>query len=153
MFWELVNSNLRLEKIRLLFVADEIPSSLQRIIEFLNGQMIHTEVLGVEIKQFTPSSNVKTFVPKIIGQTPDVIEVKKRTVGQWNEESLLSQIKIRSGRIAAETCKFIIETFVNMGCRIWWGRGKKHTNCTIVFGGKKGYPFFSIYPFTKSALI
>ena len=52
LFWNNVESNLKEGKIRLLFVADEIPDSLKNIIQFLNNQMVNTEVLGVEIKQF-----------------------------------------------------------------------------------------------------
>ncbi len=49
-YWNTVDSNLRLGKIRMIFAADEIPETLQRIIEFLNNQMQHAEVLGIEIK-------------------------------------------------------------------------------------------------------
>lgn len=35
-FWDTVGVNLREGKIRLVFVADEIPASLQRLVEFLN---------------------------------------------------------------------------------------------------------------------
>ena len=38
-------------EIALSFVADEIPSELRRIVEFLNQQMDPAEVLAVEIKQ------------------------------------------------------------------------------------------------------
>src|SRR2546426_5072547 len=34
-FWQLANKNLQERNIRLLFVADEIPTELQRIVEFL----------------------------------------------------------------------------------------------------------------------
>ncbi len=51
-FWEQVKVNLRAGKVRLLFVADEIPAELQRVVEFLNEQMNPAEVLAVEIRQF-----------------------------------------------------------------------------------------------------
>src|SRR5216683_3620142 len=38
-FWQLADRNLQDRKIRLLFVADVIPTELQRIVEFLNDQM------------------------------------------------------------------------------------------------------------------
>ena len=63
LFWNNVESNLKEGKIRLLFVADEIPDSLKNIIQFLNNQMVNTEVLGVEIKQFESDRKIKTFVP------------------------------------------------------------------------------------------
>jgi hypothetical protein len=35
-----------------VFVADEIPVELRRIVEFINGQMDPAELLAVEIKQY-----------------------------------------------------------------------------------------------------
>jgi len=48
-FWYRVNENLQARKIRLVFVADELPPELKRIIEFLNEEMKEAEVLGVEL--------------------------------------------------------------------------------------------------------
>jgi hypothetical protein len=50
-FWSKVQENLRNGVIRMLFVADEIPEELRRIIEFMNDQMTKSEVLGIEIRQ------------------------------------------------------------------------------------------------------
>lgn len=50
-FWQLVETNLRAGKVRLILVADKIPQSLRQIVEFLNSQMKRTEVLAVEVKQ------------------------------------------------------------------------------------------------------
>jgi hypothetical protein len=71
-FWEQAGRNLVDGRVRLLFVADEIPPSLRTIIEFLNRQMSTVEVLGVEIKQFigaNTESRLKALVPRVIGQT------------------------------------------------------------------------------------
>ena len=51
-FWQQAKTNLQAGRIRLVFVADVIPSELRRIIEFLNGQMDPAEVIGVELKQY-----------------------------------------------------------------------------------------------------
>jgi len=67
-FWARVGENLLIGKIRLLFVADEMPMHLQRVVEFLNKYMSPIEVLAVEIKQFE-GSNLKTLVPRVLGQT------------------------------------------------------------------------------------
>ncbi len=74
-FWSQVETNLEAGKIRLLFVADEIPSELRRIVEFLNEQMKSAEVLAVEIKQFT-GQGLKTLVPRVIGQTAEAERAK-----------------------------------------------------------------------------
>ncbi len=51
-FWRSVEDNLRTGKMRCIFLADRLTLGLIRIIEFLNEQMRHTEVLGVELPQY-----------------------------------------------------------------------------------------------------
>ena len=67
-FWERVATNLAAARLRLLFVADDIPDPLERVVEFLNAQMARIEVLAVEIKQFKGDSR-QTLVPRVIGRT------------------------------------------------------------------------------------
>ena len=74
-FWQNVDMNLR--NVRLLFVADVIPTSLQAIIEFLNKQMRATEVYGLEIKQFIGNDGSKTLVPTLIGRTASAVQAKR----------------------------------------------------------------------------
>jgi len=74
-YWQLVESNLRSGKVRLLFVTDETPRELRRLVEFLNEKMGDVEVLGVEIKQFI-SKGQKVLVPRVIGLTERSREVK-----------------------------------------------------------------------------
>ena len=66
-FWERVATNLAAARLRLLFVADDIPDPLERVVEFLNAQMAGIEVLAVEIKQFKGDSR-QTLVPRVIGR-------------------------------------------------------------------------------------
>ncbi len=59
-FWQKVKTNLQAGKVRLIFVSDEIPTELRRIVEFLNQQMDPAEVLAVEIKQYvSPDSDFR----------------------------------------------------------------------------------------------
>ncbi len=67
-FWKNVARNLDARRLRLLFVADDIPDSLERVVEFLNAQMPNIEVLAVEIKQFR-GGNSQTLVPRVLGRT------------------------------------------------------------------------------------
>jgi hypothetical protein len=41
------------------------------VIEFLNERMSPTEVLGVEIKQYVGAGDLRTLVPRIVGQTEE----------------------------------------------------------------------------------
>lgn len=70
-FWREVARNLDARRLRLLFVADAIPTELARIVEFLNAQLRdNIEVLAVELKQFVGSAEKRsTLVPNVIGHT------------------------------------------------------------------------------------
>lgn len=67
-FWAQVDANFRAGRIKLVFVADEIPRELARIVEFLNDQM-DADVRAVELRYFEGEGGVKTLVPRIIGET------------------------------------------------------------------------------------
>lgn len=154
LFWESVETHLKVGKIRLIFVADEIPMSLQRIIEFLNEQMIETEVLGLEIKHYESMEGMKTLVPKIIGRTSTAVQAKKNEKGTWDEKSFLDDVLNISGEQAVETCKNLLQEFKSIGCRIWWGRGRTHGSFIPVYDGRLGrHQLCSIYQTDKTTLV
>lgn len=67
-FWPQVDANFRAGRIKLVFVADEIPRELARIVEFLNEQMT-ADVRAVELRYFEGAGGLRTLVPRIIGET------------------------------------------------------------------------------------
>lgn len=75
-FWDVVDRNLREGELRLLLVADEIPTELRRIIEFLNEQMPGIEVLGIEIRQYQ-RGGTRVLVPRVVGQTESARQAKR----------------------------------------------------------------------------
>ena len=78
-YWRQVAANLQERRIRLLFVMDTIPKELRRLVEFLNGEMTHVEVLAVEIKQFQSAAGEgpKALVPRVIGFTEAARSIKQ----------------------------------------------------------------------------
>ena len=102
-FWLKVKNNLETAKFRLVFVADEIPRELRRMVEFLNEQMDGIEVLAVEIKQYVaPEGKHVAFVPRLIGQTVKVQEKRETSQGKrvyldWNVESALADFEAKQG--------------------------------------------------------
>jgi hypothetical protein len=91
-YWNHAKTNLQDGRVRLLFVADHIPLTLRRIIEFLNRQMDPAEVLAVEVRQFAPENEVelRTLVPRVIGQTEQARE-KKVLSRSVKQETALSR--------------------------------------------------------------
>ncbi len=65
-FWDDVSRNLAASRLRLLFVADEIPEPLKRVAEFLHAQMPGIDVFAVEVKRFR-GEGVQTLVPRVFG--------------------------------------------------------------------------------------
>ena len=80
-----VEDNLRAGRIRMVFAADHIPATLQRIIEFLNEQMRPAEVLGVEIRQFRGQGHT-TLIPALVGRTTAARRVKPAASGSYEQD-------------------------------------------------------------------
>ncbi len=79
-FWATAEANLRSGHVRLVFVADEIPRELRRLVEFLNEKMADVEVLAVEVKQFVTSGH-RVVVPRVLGLTEAARASKRRRAG------------------------------------------------------------------------
>lgn len=124
-FWSQVKTNLQAGRIRLIFVADEIPKELQRIVEFLNNQMDPAEVLAVEVRQYVGEKS-KTLVPRVIGQT--AISTGRKSAlssgGQWDETSFFQELESRCGHNEVKAAKRILTWSKDNADRIWWGNGK-----------------------------
>jgi len=67
-FWNQVDANLRAGKVKLVIVADEIPTELARIVEFLNDQM-RADVRAIELTYFDGPDGSRMLAPRIIGET------------------------------------------------------------------------------------
>jgi len=118
-YWLQVEDNFRNGKLRLLFVADELPREVRRIIEFLNSKMMDIEVLGVELRQYVGNS-LRAMVPRIIGQT----EAIRRTKSVRNTPT-----KHTSQNEMISTCPSEVQPFISelvneatlRGMTVYWG--------------------------------
>ncbi|MDM0039784.1 hypothetical protein QTH89_25865 [Variovorax sp. J22G21] len=84
-FWRRVEKNFEEHNIRIVFVADELPPQLCRVIEFLNGQMKDVEVLGIELRQFRTDTEqttaLRAIAPSVVGRTSEAELSKGRARG------------------------------------------------------------------------
>jgi hypothetical protein len=131
-YWETVKTNLAAERVRLVFVADEIPPELRSIIEFLNRQMTETEVLAIEVKQYVDAEGQRqTIVPRLLGQTEAAKATKsagRRPTRAWNEQSLLAEIARLHGAAAAETASAVLS----------WAKGREDVRIDYGQGASQG---------------
>lgn len=128
-FWQKAKTNLKAGRVRLVFVSDKIPDELRRIVEFLNEQMAPAEVLAVEIKQYvSKDSNLKTLVPRVIGQTAKAQDTKSggvRTSRQWDETSFFEELESQVPE-AVKPARAILEWAKNSVNQVTWGKGPKY---------------------------
>lgn len=125
-FWDRVSTNLAAGKLRLLFVADEIPPELRTIVEFLNRQMSPAEVLAVEIRQFT-GQGLRTLVPTVHGQIPkpSARAQETRSRPRWDEPSFFERLAEERPQAEVEVARAILEWARPNSARVWWGRGTR----------------------------
>jgi hypothetical protein len=129
-FWEQVRTNLQAKKIRLIFVADQIPGELRRIVEFLNSQMSSAEVLAIEVRQFV-GGGLQTLVPHVIGQTAAAEQAKgtsqsRESWGPKTPEEFLRTAQA-SGKLSADqyaALKQLLDFSLNASEKIGWGSGR-----------------------------
>jgi len=130
-FWRRAETNLRAGEIRLLFVADRVPESLKRVVEFLNGQMRLTEVLAVELPQFVGGvgSDLQTLVPRVFGMTAEARTRKRASGGGgasapadcWTEVEFLSHIEHTQGAEVARIAVALLEGCKHAGAFVGGG--------------------------------
>lgn len=137
-FWKDFENNLRLAKIKLIFVADKIPNTLLRIIEFLNNQMTSTEVLGIEIRQYVENGKRQILVPKVLGQTLQANIAKRTEKRKWDRDSLLEDVRIVGGNSQFVLMDKLLNECERIGCDFWYGEGKDHASIMLMYIDAKG---------------
>ena len=114
-FWERAESNLRSKRVRILFVADRIPSELKRVVEFLNEGFTEVEVFAVEVAQYK-GEDTKAFVPRLYGQTEEARGTKKTSRYEGaikNEAQFFEDIdaKQKQGQISPELAEAYLDLY------------------------------------------
>jgi hypothetical protein len=126
-FWQLVKTNLQAGRVRLVFVADVIPPSLRRIVEFLNEQMDPADVLAIEVRQYVGPSG-RTLVPTLVGRTAEASRRKAAgsalTGPTWTWDTLSAALRDAGAEEGEQTAARAILDWANTHkARVWWGAG------------------------------
>ena len=134
-FWTRVGDNLRAGKVRMVFVSDEIPRELRRVVEFLNGQMNPAEVIAIEVKQYVGADGTKTLVPRVIGQTAEVEARKGRRTSarQWDEQAWFAALEERRGEDETRAARDLYDWTLARGWRQTFGTGTRDGMWAPVF--------------------
>jgi hypothetical protein len=149
-FWQQVKTNLQAGRVRLIFIADDIPPELRRVVEFLNEQMDPAEVLAIEVRQFV-GENLKTLVPRVLGQTETARQKKNVDRGrsrQWDEASFFGALQQRRGDQEAAIARSLLKWANQHALRIWWGEGRQDGSFFPMYDNRFGKNFlFSVWTY------
>ena len=97
-YWAQVAENIARGRLRLIFLADQIPSELARIIEFMNASMQEVEVLGVEVRRYQGGDGHTILVPRVIGQTQAAVDRRPASRDRvWDRDSFLETLTAQKG--------------------------------------------------------
>lgn len=139
-YWTRVKTNLEAKRLRLVFVADHIPVSLQTIVEFLNEQMKAAEVLAVEVKQHR-GDGLTVLTTQLIGRTSTAQHTKSvREKREWNNELALEELR-RSPSVSREAVTLadhLLRWASSQGLEVSWGSGTKIGYGSFVVTGPDG---------------
>lgn len=144
-FWRRVEDSLRSGNLRMVFVADQIPRELQRIVEFLNEQMRPAEVIAIEIPQYVGADGQRSLAPRVIGNTERARATKSAradrpavTITEW-----LDAFAERHGVTAGAAADRVREWLESQGCEV--GVTKSHDAIYSRLRGDDGnwvWPFY-----------
>lgn len=139
--------NLKAGRIRMLFVADQIPVELQSVVEFLNRQMEQAEVLAVEVKQYRGKDGQPvTLVPRVIGQITD--KPAGRNARTWDENRFFAELEAKRGLEETRVARRLFDWSKKNVTSIVWGKGARDGQLTPVLDvGGKGYQFMCVWTY------
>jgi len=153
-FWDRVGENLQAARVRCVFVADEIPPTLRRLVEFMNEHLDTIEVLAVELPQYVGAGEhpLKALVPRLVGQTAKAQALKSgggpRPSKRWDEASFMAEVSERHGPEARAVSQEILEWVRAHADRVDWGSGAQQGSLIAVAerpGTRVGRVFFTVW--------
>lgn len=148
-YWDQVEANLRAGNVRLIFVADEVPKELRRLVEFMNEKMADVEVLAVTIKQYQ-GEETNALVPQVIGLTQAARDKKRPEKGRKAPTDRL-QLLARCPQPAARFLGMVLDLAEERGYIIYWGTGtfsvraflpKHNRRASFVYGWPTGFSYY-----------
>lgn len=120
-FWERVRGNLESRRIRMVFVADEIPPELRRVVDFLAAQLRSAEIYAVEVRKFDGGQE-RVLVPQLVSRPKEAPATPGER--QWNEKSFFEALRARGA--GEEAAGGDCSNGARGGCRIsGMGRGRQ----------------------------
>lgn len=131
-FWQQVATNLKAERMRLIFAADEVPNTLKIIIDFLNRNLKNIEVCAVEIRQYKSDETALISSNIICSNTLKQYATSGRSI-EWTADTFARQILTLSKTKNTPLMQTVEEIRIfseKIGLTCTFGRGSKYATYT-----------------------
>jgi hypothetical protein len=123
--WDRVRDNLAMGRVRLIFVADEVPPELARVVSFLNAQMRSAQVLALELRRYG-GEGLTALVPRVVGSKRASGARKRAHAPAKNmplPATFFALLETRRGIWEAAVAHRVIEWAARGGVRLVWEKG------------------------------
>ncbi len=141
-FWEKVSGNLSTSHLRLAFVADQIPSTLRILIEFLDTNMPKIDVYGVDVKRYRSGDTMMLVAETIESTTKEAARIQKEGFA-WDIDSFKDRMQKHGYEPEIPVLEKLLQRFKTFGLDYYFGQGP--TNGRIIF------TFGTLHPFHVAA--
>lgn len=136
-FWEKVRSNLETGRVRLVFVAEEVPPELARVVTFLNTQMRPAQVLAVEVRRYC-GGGLTALVPRVLG-LKRASGSRRRSPAASKQQppvpaTFFALLETRRGVWEAAVAHRLTEWAARAGLRVIWEKGGAEQFCRFLVG-------------------
>lgn len=138
-FWNKVSDNLKSDKMRLVFAADEIPETLRVLIEFMDRTMKDIEVYGVELKQYK-AGETTLLAKRVVGNSL-LTNPKPATTLRWKEDSVPVFLKQVYGDWALELFYQVKEEMASHGYALKYGNDAKYASLRFYANNNRIFSF------------
>lgn len=143
-FWERVESNMRDGRIRMIFLVDEMPPELLRIVEFLARQLRDAEVYAVEVRQHVGSTG-SVLATRVLGQTQNVgVKVaRSRDAETVSEDEWFDRFRRAHGEAAWQRAQQVARWASNRGLASFTTTAQTPSfGVSVLQQGRLRYPLF-----------
>ena len=138
-FFTKIESNLRMGQLRLIFFLEQSSMELRSVVEFLNKQMVETEVLLVEARQYL-QNGIHIVVPTLFGYTEEA-RLVKRTVTvnstgarkKWDRASFFADANAKLQPNEVRVLENFLDQSIALGSDISWGTGMQNGSFSLKF--------------------
>jgi hypothetical protein len=151
-FWEQIDANFKAGRIKLVFVADDIPSELATIVEFLNEQM-RADVRAIELRWFSSEGGIVALSPRVIGETARSAATKgsSRSLPRISSDEWLQKHVAPAGDRAMDGARAYMEIVTALGGEV--AVSDRQGSIYATFRGTDGKVFYPLHLWSEKQLL